>query len=328
MIENTFYRRVIFAVLIVVFRGAAGAAEPVKSRDFHFTYHTTVKGLAASEAARIWLPVPPSNEDQTVSLVAQDLPGPSKLARESKYGNLILFVEAKANASGEIALSVAYRVHRKEVRGEVSGKAAVNAQEAELFLKPDAKVPIGGKPLKLIADVKLPRDPLEKSRVFYDVVNAHMRYSKEGMGWGNGDAEWACDSKYGNCSDFHSLFISLARSHQVPAKFEIGFPLPEKRGAGEIPGYHCWAKFKPEGRGWIPVDISEANKNPKRKDYYFGNLTANRVAFSIGRDLTLVPKQAALPLNFFVYPYVEVDGKAYPAEKVERRFEFRDVEKK
>ena len=94
---------------------------------------------------------------------------------------------------------------------------------------------------------------------------------------------------------------------------------------GEIPGYHCWAWFKPEGHTWIPVDISEASKVPAMKEYYFGNLTENRIAFSNGRDLTLVPKQSGPALNFFIYPYVEVDGKPYADDKTKRRFEFEDV---
>src|SRR3712207_7840796 len=40
--------------------------------------------------------------------------------------------------------------------------------------------------------------------------------------------------------------------------------------------YHCWAAFAPAGRGWVPVDISEADKHPEMTDYYFGNLTADR----------------------------------------------------
>src|SRR5581483_7474539 len=194
------------------------------------------------------------------------------------------------------------------------------------YLQPDAKVPVGGKPLDLIKDKKLPEDQLAAARVLYDVVNRHMRYSKEGTGWGQGDAVWACESGYGNCSDFHSLFISLARAEKIPSKFEIGFPLPPQHGAGDIAGYHCWAKFHPAGHGWTPVDISEANKNPKMKEYYFGNLTADRVSFSTGRDLDLLPQQAGKPLNFFVYPYVEVEGKPYPAEKVSRKFSYKDVE--
>src|SRR5262249_10262916 len=135
------------------------------------------------------------------------------------------------------------------------------------------------------------------------------------------------ESKYGNCSDFHSLFLSLARSQKIPARFEMGFGLPEKRGRGELSGYHCWARFQPEGKGWVPVDISEASKNPARKDYFFGNLSEDRVAFTIGRHLTRGPKQDGPPLNFFIYPYVEVAGKPWPAEKVEKHFTFQDVDR-
>jgi transglutaminase-like putative cysteine protease len=171
----------------------------------------------------------------------------------------------------------------------------------------------------------LPNDQTAAARVLYDIVDSHMRYSKEGTGWGQGDAVWACQSGYGNCSDFHSLFISLARSQKIPAKFEIGFLLPPERAAGEIPGYHCWAKFHPRQNGWVPVDISEANKNPQMKNYYFGNLTEDRLSFSTGRDLDLVPRQDGPPLNFFVYPYVEVDHKAYAADKVLKEFSYKDL---
>jgi transglutaminase-like putative cysteine protease len=300
-------------------------AGPEKTRDFHFTYEVTVKGLQKGETARIWLPVPPSNEEQQVKVVEQRFPAKAHIAKEPKYGNEILFLEATANDDGKIPLAVTYRVKRKEVKADFDAKVP-NKEDVDLFLKPDAKVPVGGKPVTLLQGKRLPRDQLEIGRVLYDVVNGHMRYSKEGTGWGRGDAVWACDSKYGNCSDFHSLFISLARSQRIPAKFEIGFPLADKRGQGEISGYHCWAKFKPEGKGWVPVDISEANKNPQMKEYYFGNLTENRVTFSVGRDLVLVPKQKGPPLNFFIYPYVEVDGKAWADDRMERRFRYQDVD--
>jgi transglutaminase-like putative cysteine protease len=218
-----------------------------------------------------------------------------------------------------------YRVTRREVKGETDRENRGEKSLIERFLQPDARVPIDGKPLELIRDKELPADLMNKARALYDVVFGYMRYSKEGTGWGRGDVLWACDSKSGNCSDFHSLFISLARSQKIPAKFEIGFPLPEKHGEGEVAGYHCWAYFLPGDRGWVAVDISEASKNPKRRDYYFGNLDENRVAFSVGRDIELVPKPAGGPRNFLIYPYVEVDGKEYPAEKVERKFAFRDV---
>jgi transglutaminase-like putative cysteine protease len=221
-----------------------------------------------------------------------------------------------------VPIKLVYLVTRKEVR---AGSSRATRDEANLFLKPDAKVPADGKYLQLLSGKKLPADPLAMSRQLYDTVNSELRYSKEGAGWGNGDANWVCDSKYGNCTDFHSLFIGLVRSQRVPGKFEIGFPLPEKRGSGTIAGYHCWAKFLIEGTGWVPVDISMANQNAKLKEYCFGNLTADRITLSEGRDITLVPKQDGPPLNYFVYPYVELGGKPWPAEKIVKKFAYDDV---
>jgi transglutaminase-like putative cysteine protease len=140
---------------------------------------------------------------------------------------------------------------------------------------------------------------------------------------------WACDSKFGNCTDFHSLFISLARTRKLPAKFEMGFPIPEKRGQGDVGGYHCWAWFSPDGTRWVPVDISEANRaresNPKMVDYYFGNLTPDRVTFTTGRDLTLQPPQKGPPVNYLIYPYVEVNGQPYAQSNVQGKFSYEDV---
>jgi transglutaminase-like putative cysteine protease len=149
-----------------------------------------------------------------------------------------------------------------------------------------------------------------------------MTYRKDLDGWGRGDAAWACDSKGGNCSDFHSLFISLARSQGLPARFEMGFGLPVSAGQGEV-GYHCWARVK-AGDGWVPVDISEASKLGAKADDYFGKLPANRVLFSVGRDVTLEPKQEGGPLNFFINPYVEVGGQPHPADKVKVKTAFAD----
>jgi hypothetical protein len=70
-----------------------------------------------------------------------------------------------------------------------------------------------------------------------------LRYDKSGEGWGHGDAVWACTSRNGNGTDFHSLFLGMKRASGFPARFEIGFPLPESKTEGNIPSYHCWAAF-------------------------------------------------------------------------------------
>ena len=72
----------------------------------------------------------------------------------------------------------------------------------------------------------------------------------------------------------------------------------------------------------MPVDASEAAKDPARRTYFFGAHDENRVEFTRGRDLTLTPRQAGPPLNYFVYPYAEADGQ--PLE-VGRQYTFEDV---
>ena len=77
------------------------------------------------------------------------------------------------------------------------------------------------------------------------------------------------------------------------------------------------------GYGWIPVDASEAWKDPSKRDYFFGAHDANRVEFTRGRDIDLAPKQAGEPLNYSVYPYAELGGK--PFERIQTEIRFKDL---
>ena len=63
---------------------------------------------------------------------------------------------------------------------------------------------------------------LMRARALYDHVMDQMRYMKFGEGWGKGDAVYACNALYGNCTDYHAYFIGLARSVGIPARFAIG----------------------------------------------------------------------------------------------------------
>lgn len=305
---------------LIVFCTFADDKSQVASRNFELRYTAMIEGLAEGAEYRLWLPVPPSNAEQKVTIVDRKVPDGSRTTREAKYGNELLYATGKGT-NQPLEVAITYQVKRLEVRGEQS-----SPDVARMFLKPDARVPVGGKSLKLLRGKNLPSDTTELARLLYDTVFDHMRYSKDGIGWGLGDANWACDSGFGNCSDFHSLFISMARANNIPAKFEIGYGVPTPRGQGDIGGYHCWAKFKPQGKGWMAVDISEARKNPALREYYFGNLTPDRVTFTTGRDLTLDPKQDGPPLNFMVYPYVEVVGKSHPADKIKMKVSYRDLE--
>ena len=59
------------------------------------------------------------------------------------------------------------------------------------------------------------------------------------------------------------------------------------------------------------MDISEADKHPEKKDYFFGRIDENRVHLTSGRDIVLAYAQDSPPLNFFVYPYAELGGERF-----------------
>ena len=299
-----------------------------ESRHFTFHYAFTVKNLPIGKKVHLWIPAARSDAFQDVKVVSAKGDLPIKQTRESKHENEMYFAETKSNSATELHFDIEYEVTRRERIALNPAPHLVNAaltkKERQEDLQPDALVPITGLPADLAAKVTEGKtERLEKARAIYDYVFTTMRYDKTGTGWGRGDVLYACDAKKGNCTDFHSLFIAMARSQGIPARFEIGFPLPADKHSGEIAGYHCWSDFYIDGKGWIPVDISEAWKHPEKRDYFFGSHDLNRVQFSMGRDLRLSPPQEGKPLNYFVYPYVEVDGKEYP--NVSLAFSFQDV---
>jgi Transglutaminase-like superfamily len=300
------------------------------TRHFTFHYGFTVKNLPAGERVRIWIPAAHSDAFQEVKVISANGDLTLKKTHESTLGNEMYFAEAGKATEAELHFEVVYDVVRHErltlgVSTPHLAEVKLNERERKQDLAPDKLVPVTGLPAELAVKVTEGKTiPLEKARAIYDYVFTTMRYDKTGTGWGRGDVLYACDAKKGNCTDFHSLFMAMARSQGIPARFEIGFPLPADKHSGEIAGYHCWSDFFEPQHGWIPVDISEAWKHQEKRDYFFGAHDVNRVQFTMGRDLELSPKQDGAPLNYFVYPYVEVAGKEYP--NVSTSFSFADVD--
>jgi transglutaminase-like putative cysteine protease len=315
-------------VFLSLFFVLALSAVAQDSRHFTFHYAFTVRNLPAGKKIRIWIPAAQSDAYQEVRIISAQGDLPLQKNTESKYGNQIYYAETTASQP-ELHFDVECDVtrHERVALGETAPHvlaASLSSVEKRQDLQPDVLVPVTGLPADLAVKVTQGKtDPLEKARAIYDYVFTTMRYDKTGTGWGHGDVLYACDAKKGNCTDFHSLFIAMARSQGIPARFEIGFPLPPDKHSAEIAGYHCWSDFWIDGRGWIPVDISEAWKHQEKRDYFFGSHDVNRVQFSMGRDLRLNPPQQGKPLNYFVYPYVEVDGQEFP--NVALAFSFADV---
>ena len=332
--------RVLSSLLLLFFPAFQLVAQATSSaqkfspptRTFRFTYNFTVKDIpSGAKRVRVWIPLPQTDQHQTVRVLAVKAPVKMRMTQESEYGNHMMYAEIQNPAAGKAEFTLEYKITRREYsRGDYARlkqtdqKPSVVSASMNRLIAPDNLIPTDGKIKELAVEVTGNQSgAVAKAKAAYDYLFTNMRYDKTGSGWGRGDAVWACDSKRGNCTDFHSPFIGMLRADGIPARFDIGFPLPDNKDKGDIAGYHCWAEFYASKTGWIPVDISEAWKAKEKEDYFFGSVDANRVQLSTGRDVTLSPKQDGPALNYFVYPYVEVDGKPY--DKLDKQFSFEEV---
>ena len=287
------------------------------TRKADFTYQAVINNIPENrDSIYIWLPLPSSNEYQEIKNLKVKSLFPYKETEESKYGNRILFVDASNCKDANIKIEVRFDLTRKEHHTNIHAikdkqkDNILKEDEFEKFLKP-SRLAIVDENIKSLASLitKGKEDSLQKVKAIYDYLIQKMEYNKEVPGWGQGDSNRAITVCKGNCSDFHSAFLSLTRAVNIPSKFQYGFVLPESPEKKAIA--HCWAEFYIHGYGWIPVDISEADKHPELREYYFGNHDKNRVLFSIGRDIKLNPKHSGEALNFFIKPYVEIDDKSH-----------------
>ncbi len=275
--------------------------------EFIFNYKAYIPQI--NDSAELWIPIADSDNFQKIDILSIEMPADYKIIRDNTYNNKILYAKLNPEQS-QMTIEIKYKVERKEKSAYVDPD-----MELDFFLSSSALIPVGDR-FGMIAAEAIAKskadNPLSKARALYDYIIDNMRYAKQGK-YGTGDANFACDTKSGNCTEFHSLFISLARSVNIPARFAIGAAIPSERDEGGVNGYHCWAEFYANGKWW-PVDISEANKYSALATYYFGHHPANRIELSRGRDIMPEPGPKTGAINFFAYPVLEENNKRIPVK--------------
>ncbi len=295
-------------------------------RTVNLVYRFTVQKIP-EKAKRImaWIPIPPSNPQQHLEGFSLEGNWLYTILTETEYGNQFIHLDlsqAVLENGNDLSVIITFRVKRKSYPPLEQMREVKPISQAYLtrFLAPDRLVPIDG---IIAAEARRvaggAKTPIAQAKLLYSHIVDSITYNKTGKGWGRGDALFVCNSRAGNCTDFHSLFIGEARALGIPARFLMGLLLPEGKNEGEIPGYHCWAEFYVKGKGWIPIDAAEASKSSQKREALFGRLDVNRVEFTIGRDIKL-PRASIAPLNYVIYPHIELNGQPYT--KVKTAFYF------
>ena len=337
--------------MLTVFYGCTNTFE---ERLFQFTYEVIIEPTNGKKL-ELWIPVPKSNVVQIVSNMKFNLGDLSYQVNEEKvHGNKYLYIHEENGISDTTKLTMTFSILRKE-----HGNIKIENVQPGKYLGSYSTVPTGTVFTSLIDEQKLSKNNMKG---VYDFVLSGMHYGKpksiddqyykepwltdgevygtKGVNrdevvslyqkaiteqsnytFGNGNSVYACDIGVGNCTDYHSYFMSLGRTLGVPIRFHMGFPIPSG-SKGTVGGYHCWADYYIEGEGWYPVDISEGDKDPQRKDYYFGTLDNNRVEMILGRDIKLEGYEMETT-NLFIYPIMEINDQTSSA--FSKSFQYKEI---
>jgi transglutaminase-like putative cysteine protease len=311
---------ILFFGLLLVFGGLSLAQE----RQGRVTININLNAPEKAETAKVWLPYPVSDVNQSIEEVIID--GnftKSAVYREPMNGALYFFAEWQGPLSKRwLQLEFQVRVKERKVSDLKESDEPIPI-EVKKYLKPNWWIPTDGE-VKEIAEgvTKNKRGILGRSRAIYDWVVENTYRDPNIPGCGLGKVEITLAKRSGKCADISSVFVALARAAGVPAREVFGLRLGQDRDQDITNGYHCWAEFYLPGKGWVPVDPSDVRKimlvdklslseATPYKEYFFGAVDEYRIVLGRGgRGLTLIPPQEAGPLNYFMYPYAEIDGKA------------------
>jgi hypothetical protein len=346
---------VVLSMLACAFTARAatppGTVEP-PSRGFVFSYAVKVKMPANSHTVHARIPLPASDEFQTISELRLQAPAGVQISEDSGVGpHYADFSADSSRVKGQFEVHVTFTVVRYERRVNLTAPvdrpiadrpiadrqaapaATAYADDVTPFLQADQWSPIDQN-TQAIAQQQTDGiiDPLQKARAIFNyVISAAANPAQQ-----HGVARKACDSRAGDCPGVNSLFVSLARAAGIPARQEIGFSFPDGEKEGAISGYHSWAEFFVHGMGWIPLDASEAEQEPEKRDDFFGSIDARRVMIATGRYSKATPEagQVATPppvmlsagrLNDLVDPQVEIDGKPFSRYSADFLFQEADI---
>jgi transglutaminase-like putative cysteine protease len=332
-----------------------GDAAP-RQATFEVRHELKVVVPEGAQRVRVWFVLPqeePIPGDGTASAqritdLQIDAPYPNRVERDSE-GSKVLYLEATDPKDKELKIVETFVVTRNEVRTNVDpskAKPLTEADRAKLapYLAANKHVEIDDEIRKLAHEiVGEETNPVLAARKLYDWTLLNVDYwvkdPRNKKASPVGSTTYCLTFRTGNCTDFESLWTSLARAAGIPTRIVYGsFFKPDLNGVDGDQSYHCWAAFYAPGLGWVPHDVAVAdmyigemvatpdNETLMRRttadgmfgvdqakvDYYFGNMDERRMVWSIGRDLILSPKQDGDPVNAMAKAYVEIDGKVHP----------------
>ncbi|MBJ6750421.1 transglutaminase-like domain-containing protein [Geomonas anaerohicana] len=272
----------------------------------------------------MWFPYPTSDLNQKIENLHFDGNYSTfTLSREPQSGALYLYTQWRgAQKNRHLTVTFDATAQERKVTKLVEQPAPI-PPEVVKYVKAEFWIPSDEKKVKALSHqiTAGKKGILKKARAVYDWVVDNTKRDPKVPGCGVGNVQATLAARSGKCADISTLFVALARAAGVPAREVFGLRLGRPGQTDISNGHHCWAEFYLPGTGWVPVDpadvtkaVLEKNLTPAMakpyREYYFGAVDEFRIVLQKGGRGIAFSEGNKEKVNYFMYPYAEVDGKS------------------
>ena len=279
--------------------GSLQFQNPVRYQvDYVVTVHNRGYGL---DKLLIYQSLPVEWDGQGEVVVESISPEPTRKEIEPVHGNGILYWDIrKQPKSGEsLSFKIRFTFTGYEIISEVNPENIppydVNDPQYKRYTNFERFIESADPKIVDLANQVSGEEtnPYRLARKFYDYVIDTAKYKL--LGEGLLGAKYLVNNGVGECGDYASLFIALARAKGIPARPVVGY-----WAISGVNQTHVWAEFYVQDLGWIPVDPTIGQD--RMRDYYFGNMDNQRVILNKGFNIKLTP---IAPDNY-VAPFLQI----------------------
>lgn len=246
---------------------------------------------------RIWIPIPETNKNQTISRLEIHTGLRMYLGRDTFYGNKFVIIEDQVQAPDTV--TIAFRCERRKA---VPRSEDLDDARKQFYLSSSHAEPKDDL-WDLVCDSLDAEQEAFQYRLYNFLISSMTPTEKS-----SSDIMEAYRSGQGSAREYAGLFAAISRTKGIPARYMAGVWIPE-RPEGRIKRETAWNEFFLPQKGWVPVDLFKAEQDIRNANDYFGSLDSRRILFSIGRDIILPNGSRQDVVDHIVFPYVKVNGK-------------------
>jgi len=259
--------------------------------DYHSQYQVKITNSRKSaNDFFVILPIPQSNDYQTIDKKVYFSPEPIEIKTDEKYKNKygVWRLNLKPHQTAFLEEKFLISVKARHIRGIKKFKPEdyKKNQEHKLYIQDNVFINSENSEIKNIIE-KIAK---ERHSVV-DIIKRINKYIIEKLKYGEPIAQlYSSDEALKNdcvdCGGFSALFVSLCVAAGIPARIISGF------WAGYEPNtMHAWAEALLSNGKWIAVDpaVEHLRKHNRTKKFAkLNHLHNDRVVLSVGCDIPII----------------------------------------